>query len=224
MRNSPHGLSGEEHFYEHVHLNFEGNYIVAKTVLEQMEPIVAAKLGDKAQPRGDVPTPQQCARRLAYNEWSRYTTLDTVVHSFLAKAPFTNQLYHQEQVARLSRQLKTLKTALTPQRLKEIGGQYLAAIEQAPDDWRLRWDYGKLLAEDLKQYDAAAAQYRIVQQYLPHSYIGHDTLAAVLWAQGDFEGAIAEYQKELAIKPTVGLRLLPPRFLVSQAGPDGLGR
>ncbi len=130
--NSPHGLPGEEHFYEHVHLAFEGNYLVAKTVLEQIEPVLSGKLGDKAQPRGTVPTVQQCAQRLAYNDWSRHSTLDTVVHSFLAKAPFTNQLYHQEQVARLSQQLKTLQTALTPQRLKEMGGLYLGGHRTGP--------------------------------------------------------------------------------------------
>ncbi|MCX5644800.1 MAG: tetratricopeptide repeat protein [Phycisphaerae bacterium] len=202
--NSPHGLPGEEFFYEHVHLTFEGNYIVAKTVLEQIEPLVSTRFGDKARACGTLPTQQQCAERLAYNDWSRQETLGMIVHQFLAKAPFTNQLYHAEQVGRLSQQLKTMEAALTPQTLKGIGQQYLAAVEKAPDDWRLRWDYGKLLAEDLKQYDAAAAQYRIVQQYLPHSYIGHDALAAVLSAKGDFVGAAAEYQRELAIKPTSG--------------------
>jgi tetratricopeptide (TPR) repeat protein len=202
--NSPHGLPGEEFFYEHVHLTFEGNYVVAKTVLGQIEPILTGRLGDEVSSCGPVPTLQQCAQRLAYNDWSRQETLDMVVHGFLAKPPFTNQLHNKEQVAAASQRLKALQTALTPQALKEIGAQYRAAIEKAPDDWRLRWDYGKLLAEDLKQYEAAAAQYRIVQQSVPHSYIGHDALASVLLAKSDFEGAIAEYKKELAIKPTAG--------------------
>jgi len=202
--NSPDGLSGAEFFHEHVHLTFEGNYVVAKTIVGQIEPILTTRLGDKVSSRGRLPTPQQCAQRLAYNDWSRQETLDTVLHGFLAKAPFTNQLYHKEQVAGVSQRLKALETALTLQALKEIGEQYRAAIEKAPDDWRLRWDYGKLLAEDLKQYGAASAQYRIVQQHLPHSYIGHDALASVLLAKSDVEGAIAEYKKELAVKPTAG--------------------
>jgi tetratricopeptide (TPR) repeat protein len=202
--NSPHGLSGAEFFYEHVHLTFEGNYVVAKAVLEQIEPILNDRLGNKTSPRGPLPTPEQCAQRLAYNDWSRQETLDMVLHGFLAKAPFTNQLYHKEQVAALSQRLRALQAALTPQALKEIGEQYRAAIEKTPNDWRLRWDYGKLLAEDLKQYDGAAAQYRIVQPSVPHSYIGHDALASVLQARGDFEGAVAESRKELAIKPTAG--------------------
>jgi len=202
--NSPDGLPGAELFYEHVHLTFAGNYLVARTALEQIEPVIVRRFGDQAQPRGAVPTPTQCAQRLAYNDWSRHRTLDTIVHSFLAKAPFTNQLHHRERVAQLTQELQRLKAALTPQRLHEIAEQYRTAIEESPDDLRLRWDYGTLLAEDLKQYDAAAVQYRIVQRYLPHSHMSYDALAAVLRARNDFAGAIAEYKKELAIKPTAG--------------------
>jgi tetratricopeptide (TPR) repeat protein len=202
--NSPHDLPGEELFHEHVHLTFEGNYAVARAVLEQVESRVAKRFGDKVQARGALPTQQQCAERLGYNDWSRQETLHKVVHSFLAKPPFTNQLYHEEQVEQLKQQLQSLEASLTPDVLTTIGQEYVATIEKAPGDWRLRWDYGQMLAEDLKQYDAAAEQYRIVQQLLPHSHMGHDALASVLRAKGDLNGAIAEYQKELAIKPTAG--------------------
>ena len=202
--NSPHGLPGEKLFHEHVHLTFAGNYQVARAILSQIEPRVAERLGDTARARGTTPTQQQCADRLAYNDWSRQETLDTLVHSFLAKPPFTKQLDHKEQVERLGQELQSLQDSLSPEALERIGERYRATIEDAPDDWRLHWDYGQLLAEDLKQYDAAAAQYRIVQQLLPHSHMGHDALASVLRAKGDLSGAIAEYRKELAIKPTAG--------------------
>jgi tetratricopeptide (TPR) repeat protein len=201
---SPHGLTGEEVFHEHVHLTFAGNYLVARAILAQAEPLVAARFGGEARSGGPMPTQEQCAQRLAWNDWSRQETLDKIVHSFLAKPPFTNQIYHEEQVARLMRQLQALQTALTPRALQDIGAQYLAAIKAAPDDWRLRWDYGKLLAEDLKQYEASAAQYEIVQQFVPHAYIAHDALAAVLRARNALDAAIAEYRKVLAIKPTSG--------------------
>lgn len=200
---SGHGSPGELSFHEHVHLTFKGNYLLARTVFEQIEGLLADTLEGAAR-QGELPTEEQCAVRLAYNDWSHHTTLHTVVHSFLAKPPFTNQLYHQERVSLLQQRLDALKDRLTPETLRGIAKRYLAAIEKAPDDWRLHWDYGKLLAEDLKEYDAAATRYRIVQDLLPHSHMGHDALASVLRAKGDFAGAIAEYQKVLAIKPTAG--------------------
>lgn len=202
--NCPHNVTGEEYFYEHVHMTFAGNYVAARMILKQAEPLIARRFPDKARPAGAPATEEQCAGRLAYNDWSRQETLSAIVHLFLAKPPFTNQAYHDEQVRRLTQQLRALETALTPKALQDIASQYRAAIAAAPDDWRLRWDYGKLLAEDLKQYDASVAQYQAVQQFVPHAYIAHDALAAVLRVKGALDAAVAEYHKVLAIKPTSG--------------------
>lgn len=200
--NSPHGLPGEEFFYEHVHLTFEGNYLVARTVFDQVEPLVGERL--KGARQGELPTLERCAQRLMYTDWSRHQSLDTIVNMFLAKPPFTGQLYHEEHVAALQQRLKALKKQLTPDALRAIAEQYRAAIAQAPDDWRLHWDYGKLLAENLQQYEPAAAEYRIVLTLLPHSYTGHNSLGSVLRAKGDLRAAIAEYETTLAMKPTAG--------------------
>lgn len=202
--NSPYNLPGREFFHEHVHLTFEGNYLLARTVLEQIEQTIPARFAAKAEVRGGIRTCEQCAERLGYNDWSSQETLSMVVNGFLAKPPFTNQLGHREQMERLTRQLQEWQAALTPDMLAGIGERYRAEITKVPADWRLRWDYGQMLAEDLKQYDAALEQYRIVQGLLPHSYLPHDSLASVLRAKGDLEGAIAEYHKLLAIKPTSG--------------------
>ncbi len=202
--NSPHGLPGEELFHEHVHLTFRGAYVVARAVLDQIERRVVGRFREKAEPRGEVPTCDQCAERLGYNDWSSAKTLDMVLRGFLAKPPFTNQLGHKEQMKQLNARFQEWQTALTPEVLAGIGEKYRAVIAKAPTDWRLRWDYGQMLAEDLKQYDAALEQYRIVQGLLPHSYLPHDSLASVLRAKGNLAGAIAEYGKLLAIKPTSG--------------------
>ncbi|MEN6334421.1 MAG: tetratricopeptide repeat protein [Phycisphaerales bacterium] len=201
--NSPHGLPGEDLFYEHVHLTFRGNCLVARTVLEQLEPQIAAMF-PKAEARGPVPGESWCAERLGYNDWSRQETLGMVVHGFLAKPPFTNQLGHKEQMERLTGQLEQQQKALTPAVLQTLAGRYVETIARYPDDWRLRWDYGQMLAEDLKQYDVSLEQYRVVQKLLPHSHMPHDSLASVLRTKGDLAGAIAEYEKLLSIKPTSG--------------------
>ena len=200
--NSPHGLTGEEFFYEHVHLNFEGNYLVARTVFDQLEPMLAERF--KGARPGQVPTVERCARRLMYTDWSRHQSLDTIVNMFLAKPPFTGQLYHEEHVAALRQRLKDLKKQLTPDALRAIAEQYRAVIAEVPNDWRLHWDYGKLLAEDLQQYEPAAAEYRTVLDLLPHSYTGYNALGSVLRAKGDLRGAMAQYETTLAMKPTAG--------------------
>ncbi len=202
--NSPGGLAGHEFFYEHVHFTFEGSCAVAATVFSQVESVVNVRFKDRAGRRGTQPTWAQCADAVGYNEWSHCTTYRETVGSFLLKPPFTNQLYHQEQIEQHQQQLRTVEQHLTPNVLQLVCKQYQTAIERDPEDWRLRWDYGKLLAEDLQQYDAAVTQYEQVLHFLAHSYIAHDALAAVLRAKGDLARAIAEYQRTLALKPTSG--------------------
>jgi tetratricopeptide (TPR) repeat protein len=203
--NSPHGLAGGEFFYEHVHLTFDGAYLVARTILEVVESRVSGILGGiKPHLRHEIPTLEQCAERLGYNDWSRQETLGMVVHGFLAKPPFTNQLGHKEQMERLTAQLDQQQKALTPETLQALATRYVETIARYPDDWRLRWDYGQMLAEDLKQYDASLEQYRIVQKLLPHSHMPYDSLGSVLRTKGDLPAAIVEYEKLLSIKPTSG--------------------
>ncbi|MBP8909996.1 MAG: tetratricopeptide repeat protein [Phycisphaerae bacterium] len=201
--NSPHGLAGEELFHEHVHLTFRGNHVVARTILAQLEPQILERF-PKVRPVAPVPDERWCAQRLAYNPWSRQKTLQMVVHGFLDKPPFTHQLGHTERMERLTAQLEQQQKALTPEELRSLADRYVQTIERYPDDWRLRWDYGQLLAEDLKDYDASLEQYRIVHKLLPHSHMPYDSLGSVLRAKGDLTGAIVAYEKLLAIKPTSG--------------------
>lgn len=204
-KNSPHATPGEELFYEHVHLNFKGNYILAKAVFEQVQTILppAWTKNQNADKRPTL-TEAECAEHLAYSDWDRHTIADKILTGFVRKPPFTNQLYYRERVMQMEQNLQALGSYLTPEALQKAGLQYRQAIEKAPSDWRLRWKYGKLLTEGLKDYLAAAEQYSLVQKSLPHSYIGHTALGAVSRGLGDLDEAIDQYLKAIRIKPTSG--------------------
>jgi tetratricopeptide (TPR) repeat protein len=202
-KNSPHATPGQELFYEHVHLNFKGNYLLAKAVFKQVEKILPLQL-TKTQEADQRPTltEDQCAQRLAYTGWDRYRIADMVLNDFIKQPPFTNQLYQQERVTQMEQNIADLKMYLTPDVFENIALQYRQAIEQSPSDWRLRWKYGKLLTEGLKDYHAAAEQGRLLQKSLPHSYLVHTALGAVSRGLGDIDDVVAQYQKAIRIKPT----------------------
>jgi tetratricopeptide (TPR) repeat protein len=200
--NSPHGIPGEELFYEHVHLNFKGNYLLAKTVFEQLEQALPQWVRTRRTPERPLATEQQCAERLAYTDWDRYRIADEVLTGFIMRAPFTNQLYHKEQVEAMQRELEQLKASMTRDTLEESARRYRRAIELDGSDWVLHWKYGKLLAEDLKDYKSAVEQYRLVQNLLPHSYLGYNALGSVLCALWDLDGAIGQHLKAIRIRPT----------------------
>jgi len=202
-KNSPHAIPGKELFYEHVHLNFKGNYFLAKTIFEQVEKILPPQLTKSQQADNhQILTEAECAERLAYTGWDRYQIADKVLNDFIKKPPFTNQLYQQERVRQMEQNIEALKIYLAPEALENVALQYRQAIQKSPSDWRLRWKYGKLLGGGLKDYQSAAEQYRLVRNYLPHSYKVYAALGAVSRELGDIDEVVAQYQEAIRIKPT----------------------
>jgi len=203
-RNSPYEIPGEELFYEHVHLNFQGNYLLAKTILEKVEELlpqrVTAHRADDSLPL----TQTECAQHLAYTEWDRCVIADEVLKRFITQPPFTNQLYHEERLRIMEHKCKILKTNITPDALKKASDQYRQAIQNSPQDVYLKWKYGRLLFEDLKDYKVAAEQFRLIKSFIPHSYVAYDTLGSVLQVTGDINAATTNYLKAIQIKPTCG--------------------
>ncbi|MHC4703163.1 MAG: tetratricopeptide repeat protein, partial [Planctomycetota bacterium] len=198
---SDHQTPGEELFYEHVHLNFEGTYLLAKTIFEQVQKIVPQQWATRqAVGESTILSQAECAARLAYTDWDKHTSADRILNGFIRKPPFTNQLYQRERLTRMSRDVETLKSNLTPETLALSSQQYRQAIEDQPGDWRLYWKYGKLLAEGLRDYRGAAEQFRVVRRLVPHSHLGHTAMGAVLRGLGDYENMIAEYLKAIKLK------------------------
>ena len=202
-KNSPHAIPGKELFYEHVHLNFKGNYVLAKAVLEQVEKTLPPNLEEiQGTDKRQMLTEDQCAQRLAYTGWDRYLIANKVLNDFMKRPPFTNQLDQQERVTQMEQNIEDLKRYLAPEAIGNVVVEYRKAIQKSPSDWRLRWKYGKLLTESLKDHKGAAEQVRLVRQYLPHSYMAYTALGAIAREMGDINESIAQYQKAIQINPT----------------------
>lgn len=204
-KNSPHGTPGEELFYEHVHLSFKGTYLLAKTVFEQVQKILPPDWTKRQESnKHPILTETECAEHLAYTDWDRYQIADRILSGFIKEPPFTNQLYQKERVKQMEQNIEALRIYLAPEALGNSSVQYRQAIQKRPSDWHLRWKYGKLLTDSLKDYKAAAEQYRLVQKFLPHSYVGHTALGAVSRGLGDLDEVIAQYLEAIRIRPTCG--------------------
>ncbi len=99
-------LSGRDLFFEHVHLDWNGNYLLARSMAEKAEEaLYGAKVG--GPPWLDS---AGCAAALSYTAHERYTVLQKIA-TVVENPPFTNQLTYCEDEARLARDLAGAKAA-----------------------------------------------------------------------------------------------------------------
>jgi tetratricopeptide (TPR) repeat protein len=201
--NSPYETPGKELFWEHAHLNFKGNYIVAGKIFEQIEKILPEYIV-KRKNKSTMLAEKDCAKRLAYTGWDHYNLAHYVLTRFIKTAPFTNQLYHDERVREIEQRIKSLRKYTRPLAIKNMATQYQTAIQQNPSDWDLRQQYGCFLNRALKKPKAAAEQFQIAIQQFP-THFAYSQLGELYMRYRTDEAideAINYFRKSLEILPT----------------------
>jgi tetratricopeptide (TPR) repeat protein len=193
-------ITGEESFLEHVHLNFEGNYAVARAMAEKAVTVLPRRLLGRENPSWEDAS--ACARDLAFTDWNRCTILEDIEQR-ITDAPFTNQADHAVSLRKLESQLAECKARLQRQAIPGAREVYEQAIQRRPKDHWLHHNYAEFLAAigDLPQ---AAEQMRIVCDLAPQHQSAQLHLGRLLAHQGRFEEAAKAFQAALAIRPDSG--------------------
>lgn len=142
---SEHQVPGSELFYEHVHMNPRGTYLLARAYFGQIENILPADLRRSAV-SSDVISEEECERLLAFTPYDHLRVAGLVLAK-LVRPPFINQLNHAEEVQRMKSQAEGSPN------YGEIVADYQWAILQNPNDRLLHLNYGFLL----HRYDPGAA-------------------------------------------------------------------
>ena len=176
-------LPGEEFFYEHVHFNFAGNYLVARAFAEVFAGVT------------NLLSAEECAARLAFTDFNRHRVLDEVLQR-LRQPPFTQQLDHEAREQRIEAQLKLLKSASFTNALQQCE----QAIAGRPADWVLRENFAELLG-DFGESERAEAQWRMMIELLPQSDQACYGLANALDVQGKSGEAIRWFSEALRRRP-----------------------
>ena len=196
---SPHNTAGRELFFEHVHLNFLGNYIVAKTVFKTVAELLPQWIKGKEDTRRDLLTEADCMDRLVYTTYDRYHSESDML-SRIQQPPFTNRLDNLQQQKHIQNQLELLTRFEEPEERKRALARYEQAVREDPSDWRFRYNFARLL----DVYDEQ--QQRVVQltsllQSIPHYPLAWMQRGDAVSAQGAYREAITSYQEALRLQP-----------------------
>ena len=161
-------IPGLQWFYEHVHFNFSGNYLLAKTMFEQIELLLPESLKKDNIQKRIIPNEQECAGILVYTILEQYKIAKNVLEKYITRIPFTNQAYHEQSVRSLEANIQELRDKVDTIPFEAFLDTYKPAIELNPSDWHLHWFYASLLAsEQVNNQAQAFQQYQIVQKKLP---------------------------------------------------------
>jgi tetratricopeptide (TPR) repeat protein len=188
---SAQGVPGADFFYDHVHFNFDGNYLLAEKIGEQIDLLLSGSVKDSI-------SEAECAKRLAFTDWDQGQIAKDLL-PMLRQVPFTSQLNHDEQISRLKQRMQELLAKGPPEVVSSSRLMYEQALRGVENDWMLRNQYGILLA-DTGDAAKAAEQFRQVLSLLPFRSWPHVALAQALAKSGDPE-AKKEYQEALRLDP-----------------------
>jgi tetratricopeptide (TPR) repeat protein len=194
---APNLIPGEESFYEHVHLNFAGNYTLARALAE----LAARSLqsGQAAGGRPDWADEATCARRLALTDWNRQAVLEEM-KSRLANAPFSNQAGHDARLGRLEQQLREIQARLrssSPQGLRMV---YEEALKSRPHDQWLHHNYAEYLTR-IGELAQATSEMEEVCQLVPHHYSGYFHKGRLQARQKKYDEARESLEMALSLQP-----------------------
>jgi tetratricopeptide (TPR) repeat protein len=192
------GIPGEGLFYEHVHFTFEGNYLLARAILEQVDSALPQLAGSAKD--SPILSTKQCQEALVLTLWDEYQ-MARLMTKMTSRPPFTNQLDHAVRQASSREQMTNLrKRALVPEALQAACKCYEAALEASPDDWNLHYRYGKLVMANGRP-SIAADHFRFVLEKLPTETTVHGDLGDALQRYGRVEEAVSSYRKWLRLDP-----------------------
>jgi Flp pilus assembly protein TadD len=197
---SPEGVPGEELFYEHVHLNPNGNYALGLAWAGQIEKLLGPVLKRGAKPSWS--SQAECEQWLGLTDWNRVSILEDVLQR-VQRPPFSGQSGNAEQVARLRNEIAALRQRLTDGAAAQAREVYLRALGRAPEDFRLRANYAEFL-EARHEWKPAIVERKKVCELIPGYYFPHYVLGVDLKEAGALAEAREAQIRAAALKPDEG--------------------
>jgi tetratricopeptide (TPR) repeat protein len=191
-----HHIPGRRFFYEHVHLNFDGDYLMARALL----PAVVLALNLTDPPAGPIPSRQECAAALAFSNWDELGTGAAMVR-LTANPPFLDQLDHGQRQARAEGEIAERTRAFMQDELKqEAIAVYRAALARRPDDWQIHLNFGNLFS-DFGLFAQAVDEFAHVVKARPEFLPARLLYGQALRRAGKPAEAVAQFEEILRREP-----------------------
>ncbi len=195
-QSSPAKIPGNELFYEHVHLNFAGNYLLARVFAEQTMNLLPKSI--LAGAKSEWSPAELCDRRLGVSPWDRFRVWQEN-YSRVSEPPFTDQLNDVPRARFYMAKLQELNSQMTEQALKQSRAAYEESLALNPDDYCLRENFAQFLDQTGNLAEAPAQEQR-VSELLPQNPMTPCILGRLLVRLGNDGEAETNFLRALAVR------------------------
>ncbi len=192
---SPKGIPGKELFYEHVHFNVDGNYMLARIFADQVRTVLPSEILE-SQTESWLEQ-DACSRRLGLTVWDQ-VRLWHAESERVNTMPFTSQTSNRTNREHIVATKKAILARVTNTTAMQDRRIYESALEKAPEDTLLIGNYAQFL-DGNGMSDAAIEQAEKFRTLLPNAWTEY-YLGALLAKAGRLKEA------EMCAKKAVKLR------------------
>jgi tetratricopeptide (TPR) repeat protein len=189
-------IAGEDLFYEHVHLNFEGNYRLARLFAETMMTQMAAAITARA--KTEWASEEFCDQALAVSFWDRYR-LWQANFSRVSEPPFTDQIDDAARAKRYMARLERLRAQMNSEAQQQTRVLYEAALRTATNDYNIHGNFAQVLAE-FGDYTLAVNEQKRVCELLPFSAGAFHKAGLLLVRKNDMAAASEQFRHALSLR------------------------
>ena len=191
------GIAGGDLFYEHVHLNPEGNHRLAVALADAVVPWLPKAITEKG--RSAWPDAATCAEQLGLTDWNRYAMLEDIARR-LNEAPYTSQFNHAAQRRRIAEQMSELRPRLHPREVADVRERLEAAVKRRPDRPWIHQNAAEFL-DMAGDTEGALAEWKALGKLLPHHYLAPYQSGRLLARLRRFDEAREQLDAALRIRP-----------------------
>lgn len=186
------GMPGQECFHDHVHLNLDGDYLVATKLL----PAVQELLGIQ---KGQIPSKDYCAEQLAFNRFAALQIEAGMVQT-ISRPPFLDQLDHHRRYTTRARKVQAELDGLTSSQLEQAAMAYQRTLSRDPNDWYIHRLYA-LLAIWQQDVDTALRHLDCALRSCPDHLPTVIQYADICAQAGRRQEAMQYYRRALRLDP-----------------------
>ena len=191
---SDHSLPGSKLFYEHVHLTFAGNYLLATQFAQGLVKSLGLPTNG-----GAWASAEHVQNELGLTTFHRMETIREM-QGRLRSAPFTAQLNGDARIKSLETERTLLQSDLSAAAADRATKQFRELIAKRPDDWILKKQFSVLL-NSRNDIDGTIEQWEAITSLLPHYAEGWAAYGKLLNKAKRREDAERALRKTIALRP-----------------------